>query len=116
MVRVPLREPRTKQQHHHVERYPWRRHPQPAPRLAARHLVPLGGGSVTLEVATTGFGRLFKHLLGGTPVITGAGPYTHTYPLGDLTGKSLCMQKVLRDTASTEIEAFNFHGCKPALR
>lgn len=71
-----------------------------------------GGGDVTLEVATTGFGRWFKHLLGGTPVITGSGPYTHTYPLGDLSGKSLCMQKVLRDSASTEIEAFNFHGCK----
>ncbi len=71
-----------------------------------------GGGDVTMEVATTGFGRWFKHLLGGTPVITGAGPYTHTYALGDLSGKSLCMQKVLRDSASTEIEAFNFHGCK----
>lgn len=70
------------------------------------------GGNVTFEVATTGFGRFFKHLLGGTPVITGSGPYNHVYPLGDLSGKSLCMQKVLRDSASTEIEAFNFHGCK----
>src|SRR5688572_17730135 len=53
-----------------------------------------GGGDITLEVATTGFGRLFKHLLGGTPVITGgAPPYNHVYPLGDLSGKSLCMQK-----------------------
>lgn len=72
-----------------------------------------GGGDITMEVATTGFGRWFAHLLGGTPVITGgAPPYTHTYALGDLTGKSLTIQKVLRDTASTEIEAFNFHGCK----
>lgn len=71
-----------------------------------------GGGDITMEVATTGFGRWFKHLLGGTPVITGAGPYTHTQAMGDLTGKSLTIQKVLRDTASTEIEAFNFHGCK----
>lgn len=70
------------------------------------------GGSITMEVATTGFSRWFKHLLGGTPVVTGAGPYTHTHALGDLTGKSLTIQKVLRDTASTEIEAFNFHGCK----
>jgi hypothetical protein len=71
-----------------------------------------GGGSITMEVATTGFGRWFKHLLGGTPVITGAGPYTHVYPLGDLAGKSLAIQKVLRDSASAEVEAFNYHGCK----
>lgn len=71
-----------------------------------------GGGDITMEVATTGFGRWFKHLLGGTPVITGSGPYTHTYPLGDLSGKSMCIQKVLRDSTSAEIEAFNFHGCK----
>lgn len=71
-----------------------------------------GGGTVTMEVATTGFGRWFHHILGGTPVITGAGPYTHTYAMGDLSGKSLTVQKVLRDAASTEIEAFNFHGCK----
>lgn len=72
-----------------------------------------GGGDVTMEVATTGFGRWFEHLLGGTPAITGgAPPYTHTYALGNLEGKSLTIQKVLRDSASTEIEAFNFHGCK----
>jgi hypothetical protein len=71
-----------------------------------------GGGDITMEVATTGFGRWFKHLLGGTPVITGGPTYNHVYPLGDLAGKSLCVQKVLRDSASTEIEAFNFHGCK----
>src|SRR5688500_12627417 len=71
-----------------------------------------GGGSITMDGATTGFGRWVKHLLGGTPVITGAGPYTHVYPLGDLSGKSMCVQKVLRDAASTEIEAFNFHGVK----
>jgi hypothetical protein len=72
-----------------------------------------GGGSITMEVATTGFGRWFEHLLGGTPgIVGGAPPYTHTYALGNLAGKSLTIQKVLRDTASTEIEAFNFHGCK----
>lgn len=71
-----------------------------------------GGGDVTMEVATTGFGRLFQHLVGGTPTITGTGPYTQVHSLGDLSGKSLTIQKVLRDAASTEIEAFNFHGCK----
>lgn len=71
-----------------------------------------GGGSVTMEVATTGFGRWFHHLMGATPVITGSGPYTHVYALGDLAGKSMTIQKVLRDSASAEVEAFNFHGCK----
>jgi hypothetical protein len=71
-----------------------------------------GGGTITMEVATTGFGRWFKHLLGGTPTVSAGPPYTHVYTLGDLSGKSMCIQKVLRDAASTEIEAFNFHGCK----
>ena len=71
-----------------------------------------GGGDITFEVATTGFGRIFAQLLGGTPAITGTGPYTHVYSLGDLSGKSLTIQKVLRDAASAEVEAFNFHGCK----
>lgn len=71
-----------------------------------------GGGSITMEVATTGFGRWFEHLLGGTPVIGAGPPYLHTYAMGNLAGKSLTIQKVLRDSASTEIEAFNFHGCK----
>lgn len=74
-----------------------------------------GMGDVTLEVATTGMGRWFQHMLGGTPVVAQQGAtaaYLHTYTLGSLAGKSLTVQKGLRDEAGTTVSPFTFHGCK----
>src|SRR4051794_20908035 len=55
-------------------------------RRGARRVVSArdGGGDVKLEVQPKGFGRIFKHLLGGTPTIGAAvgGIYPHTYQLG----------------------------------
>lgn len=69
-------------------------------------------GDITLEVMDKGYGRWFEHILGGTPAITGAGPYEHVYEMGSLTGKALTIQKGLRDQAGATREKFTFHGCK----
>lgn len=74
-----------------------------------------GVGNLKMEVATTGFGRWFKHLLGGTPTVAqqgGTTAYLHIYSMGDLQGKSQTLQKVLRDSSGTEVEAFTFEGVK----
>ena len=71
-----------------------------------------GEGTVPLEVMNKGFGRWFEHILGGTPAITGAGPYQQVFEMGSLTGKSLTIQKGLRDQAGATREKFTFHGCK----
>lgn len=74
-----------------------------------------GGGSISLEHATTGFGRWWKHTLGGTPSFVQQGATTawlQTHTMGDLTGKSQTIVKSLRDASGNEIETFNFHGCK----
>lgn len=76
------------------------------------------GGPVELEVADRGMGRLFNHMLGGSPTITqpdaGGAPtvYQHVYEMGSTAGKSLTIQKGLRDQAGTEVESFTYHGCK----
>lgn len=73
-----------------------------------------GGGDVNFEVATTGFGVLFNHMLGGTSTIAqqGATPaWLQTHTLGDLEGKSLTLQKGVSQTDGT-VKPFTFHGCK----
>ena len=71
-----------------------------------------GAGSVSMEVATTGFGRWFKHMLGDftTSQVT-TGVYTHTFTPGSLKGKSLTIQKGVEKTDET-VQALTFHGCK----
>lgn len=74
-----------------------------------------GGGDLVMEVPTTGFGRFLKHGLGGTPTIVQQGATTawlQTHTMGSLAGRSLTVQKQLRDEANTEVESFTFHGCK----
>lgn len=75
----------------------------------------MGSGDINMEVATTGFGRWFKHMLGGTPTIVQQGATTawlQTHTMGSLFGRSMTVVKALRDEASTEIETFNYHGGK----
>lgn len=72
-------------------------------------------GPVNMEVATTGMGRWLKHLLGGTPTIAqqgGTPAWLQTHTMGDLTGKSLTVQKQLRDAAQNVIAPFTLHGTK----
>jgi hypothetical protein len=69
-------------------------------------------GDVTFELAAQGFGIIFKHVFGGVAT-TGAGPYTHTFTPGDLTGKSMSVQIGRPDIAGT-VRSFTYLGCKVA--
>lgn len=73
-----------------------------------------GGGDVVMEVATTGFGLWFNHMLGGTPSIAqqeATDAYLQTHAMGALAGKSLTVQKGVPQTDETS-KPFTFHGCK----
>lgn len=67
-------------------------------------------GSVSTELANVTAATLLKHAF-GTVQTTGAGPYTHTYTPGDLTGQSLTVQ-VGRPATSGTIHPFTYAGCK----
>lgn len=72
-------------------------------------------GSLAVEVLPTGMGRLFRQLMGGTPVITQVGAtiaYNHSYPLGSLAAKSLTLQKVIRDPDGTVLHTVTQKGAK----
>lgn len=68
--------------------------------------VPLG-----LELYDKSIGLLFTHMFGSV-VTTGAGPYTHTFTPGDLTGKSLTMQIGTPNTTDGTVHPFSLLGCK----
>lgn len=79
--------------------------------VAARQVA----GDITMEVVTNGMGRLIRNLLGGTPTIAqqgGTTAYLQTHTLGSLLGKSLTIQKQLRDESDVVVAAFTHHGCK----
>jgi len=67
-------------------------------------------GDVTLELAPQGMGLLFKHIFGGVAT-TGAGPYTHTFTPGDLSGKSMSVQ-VGRPFSTGTVQSFSILGTK----
>ena len=73
-----------------------------------------GEGEITFEAVTNGLGRLFQHVLGSSNnVQQGATPaYLQTHSLSSASGKSLTIQKQLRDEANTVVSPFTFHGCK----
>ncbi len=69
-------------------------------------------GDIELELSTKNWAFLFGHILGGTVVTTGAGPYVHTYSgPGSLTGKSLSAQ-IGRPSTDGTVRAFSLAGCK----
>jgi len=67
-------------------------------------------GDITMELAPQGTGILFKHIFGGVAT-TGAGPYTHTFTPGTLTGKSMSVQ-VGRPFVSGTVQPFSILGAK----
>jgi hypothetical protein len=81
-------------------------------RVQSRHAqgVQRVVGDITMELAPQGTGILFKHIFGGL-VTTGAGPYTHTFTPGTLTGKSMSVQ-VGRPFLSGTVQAFSILGAK----
>ena len=71
------------------------------------------GGVVSCEVATTGFGVFFEYLLGTvstTETVTST-VYEHSITPGDLTGKSLTLQKGVQKADGT-VQAFTYPGSK----
>lgn len=74
------------------------------------------GGPINLDVPTIGAGLLFKHMLGGTPVVAQQGATTawkQTHKPGELTGKSLTVQKGVPQTDGT-VKPFTYRGAKVA--
>lgn len=70
------------------------------------------GGSVTTEVARSGFGLLFEHLLGGAASVNTVGTvWTHTFTPGSLLDKSLTLQKGV-DQGDGTVQAFTYPGSK----
>jgi hypothetical protein len=68
--------------------------------------VPLG-----LELYDRTIGLFFTHMFGGIAT-TGAGPYTHTFTPGDLTGKSFTAQIGTPNTTDGTVHPFSLLGCK----
>lgn len=71
------------------------------------------GGSVTFEIATSGFGVFFEHLLGdvATVVDVPSDAFTHTFTPGTLLGKGLTLQKGVEKPDGT-VQAFTYPGTK----
>lgn len=92
---------------------PGTRHQRGASRVLTRNDA---GGSVQFEVMDQGFGRFLKHMLGAvatTQPDAANSPtvYAHTFTPGDLSGKSLTLQKGIEKTDGT-VQAFTYHGAK----
>jgi hypothetical protein len=73
--------------------------------------VQRAAGDVEFEMAPQGFALLWAHIIGGTDVITGTNPYTHTMSPGDLAGKSLSLQIGKPDLGGV-VRVFSYLGCK----
>lgn len=74
-----------------------------------------GGGDLTEVLTTTGMGRIFNQLFGGTATVVqqgGTAAYLQTHAWASQSGKSLTIQKQIRDSANAEVESFTFNGSK----
>jgi hypothetical protein len=69
-------------------------------------------GSVQHELYNRGLGKLFTAMFGAVAT-TGAGPYTHTFTPGDLTGDALTVQ-VGRPATNGTVYPFTYAGMKVA--
>lgn len=69
-------------------------------------------GSVQHELYNRGLGKLFTVMFGAVTT-TGAGPYTHTFTPGDLTGDALTVQ-VGRPAVNNTVYPFTYAGMKVA--
>lgn len=69
-------------------------------------------GSVQHELYNRGLGKLFTAMFGAVST-TGAGPYTHTFTPGDLTGDALTVQ-VGRPATNGTVYPFTYAGMKVA--
>lgn len=88
-------------------------------RLAARRVLSSKGvtGDFNVDVTTKAIGLILKYLFGPSQTVTvtqqgATTAYLHTYNLALSGGKSLTIQKQLRDNAGAAIQAFDYSGCK----
>lgn len=69
-------------------------------------------GTVTFEVARTGFGLFFEQLLGGVASVNTVGTvWTHTFTPGTILNKSMTVQKGVEKPDGT-VQAFTYPGSK----
>lgn len=68
-------------------------------------------GMIGIEVDDRTSSLIWKHMFGAVAT-SGAGPYTHTYTPGDLTGKGLTIQIGRPNTTDGTVHPFTFVGCK----
>ncbi len=74
-----------------------------------------GGGDITMTLTTTALGRFFNQLMGGTATVAQQGgtvAYLQTHAWASQAGKSMTIQKQIRDAANAEVESFTFNGAK----
>lgn len=69
------------------------------------------GGTVTTEIATKGFGMLFKHLLGDVATVNTSTAYTHTFTPASLLDMGLTLQKGVQQSDGT-VQPFTYPGTK----
>lgn len=79
-----------------------------------RETMSEAAGDVKSELTTTGWGLLFKHLLGAVATTNVGAAYTHTFTPGAIDGKSLSVHKQLIDGAGALVRAFQYPGSKLA--
>lgn len=68
-------------------------------------------GDLGFELYDRSIGLLFTHMFGSVAT-SGAGPYTHTFTPGDLTGKSLTVQIGKPNTTDGTVHPFSATGVK----
>ena len=74
-------------------------------------------GSTTHELAKTGLGIIFNAMTGGTSTIAqqaSTTAYLQTHTVGGMAGKSLTIQRALRDSGGTQVMPVTHLGCKVA--
>lgn len=91
------------------------------PRLGSREVISSrsAAGDFKVDVTNRNMGLLLKHIMGPalTPTVVqqgGTTAYLHTYLLGLSGGKSLTLQKQLRDNTGAVVAAFDYPGSKIA--
>lgn len=85
---------------------------QYARRSRRAYTTKSAGGDVNLDVATRGMGVWFKHMLGSaSSALLSGSTYRQIHTPGDLTGKSMTVQKGVPQTDGT-VKPFTYNGCK----
>lgn len=79
----------------------------------SRYVVGVGGGGdITLNVQSKGFGAILNNIFGQNTSVTHTTAYTYTFtPKADLTNTSLTFQKGVPQANSNTVDPYTFNGC-----